>query len=329
MTMSDEILSQDEVDALLKGVTGEEDIGEEEPILTGIQPYNLAKQERIVRGRMPALEIINERFARLFRMSLYNFTRRTFEISVGQIKVQKYQEFMRNLVVPTNINIAYMRPLRGMCLVIFDPSLIFLAVDNLFGGDGRFHTRIEGREFTATEQRIIQRLLSLVFNDYAQSWKNIKPIEFEFIRSEINPQFANIATPTEVVVTTSFPIEIGATSGALHICLPYSMIEPVRDQLMSSMHGETMDTDDRWANLLRHQLSASTVELRSMLTTLPMTIEDLISMEVGDILPAEIPSEVIGTVDNVEVLAGTYGTHGGHYALKITRLISHMGPSDP
>lgn len=321
MTMSDEILSQDEVDALLKGVTGDEDLPSESPVLTGIQPYNLAKQERIVRGRMPALEIINERFARAFRMSMYGFTRRGHEVTTGTIKVQKYAEFLRNLVVPTNINICTAKPLHGSCLVIFDPSLIFLTVDSLFGGDGRFHTRIEGREFTATELKIIHRILELVWKDYSNAWKSIKKLQFDLVRSEINPQFANIATPTEVVVSTSFQIEMGSTSGAVHICMPYTMIEPVRDQLMSTLHGETMETDARWHKTLRSQLEASAVEIVATIATKKITVEELIGFESGDIIPIDIEDTIQATVDGVPVLEATYGTHRNRYSLKVKKMI--------
>lgn len=328
MTMSDEILSQDEVDALLKGVTGDEDIPTEAPILTGIQPYNLAKQERIVRGRMPALEIINERFARAFRMSLYSFTRRGHEVSTGSIKVQKYAEFLRNLVVPTNINICTAKPLHGSCLIIFDPSLIFLTVDSLFGGDGRFHTRIEGREFTATEHKIIHRMLDMVFRDYGNSWKTLKKLQFESVRSEINPQFANIATPTEVVVSTSFNIEMGSASGAVHICMPYTMIEPVRDQLMSTLHGETMETDARWHKTLRTQLESSSIELVAPLATKTISVEELIGFESGDIIPIDIEETIHATVDGLPVLEASYGTHRNRYSIKVKKLIRNNGTAN-
>jgi len=326
--MSDEILSQDEVDALLKGVTGDEDIPTEAPILTGIQPYNLAKQERIVRGRMPALEIINERFARAFRMSLYSFTRRGHEVSTGSIKVQKYAEFLRNLVVPTNINICTAKPLHGSCLIIFDPSLIFLTVDSLFGGDGRFHTRIEGREFTATEHKIIHRMLDMVFRDYGNSWKTLKKLQFESIRSAINPQFANIATPTEVVVSTSFNIEMGSASGAVHICMPYTMIEPVRDQLMSTLHGETMETDARWHKTLRTQLESSSIELVAPLATKTISVEELIGFESGDIIPIDIEETIHATVDGLPVLEASYGTHRNRYSIKVKKLIRNNGTAN-
>jgi flagellar motor switch protein FliM len=328
VTMSDEILSQDEVDALLKGVTGDEDIPEEVPLQTGIQPYNLAKQERIVRGRMPALEIINERFARAFRMSMYSFTRRGHEVSTGAIKVQKYAEFLRNLVVPTNINICTAKPLHGSCLIIFDPSLIFLTVDSLFGGDGRFHTRIEGREFTATEIKIIHRMLDMVFKDYGNSWKTLKKLHFETVRSEINPQFANIATPTEVVVSTSFNIEMGSASGAVHICMPYTMIEPVRDQLMSTLHGETLETDARWHRTLRAQLESSSIELVAPLAKKMISVEELIAFESGDIIPIEIEETIQATVDGLPVIEASYGTHRNRYSLKVKKVIRNNGTAN-
>ncbi|MGZ3240466.1 MAG: flagellar motor switch protein FliM, partial [Burkholderiaceae bacterium] len=239
--MADNFLSQEEVDALLKGVNGDQDDDRAPDDQSGVRPYNLATQERIVRGRMPTLEIINERFARLLRIGLFNFLHRSAEVSIGPVRVSKYSEFIRNLVVPTNLNLVHMKPLRGTALMVFDPNLVFLLVDNLFGGDGRFHTRVEGRDFTQTEQRIIQRILGIVFDTYSKSWEPVYPVEFEFIRSEMNTQFANIATPNEVVVSTTFTIELGPVSGEMHFCTPYSMIEPIRDILTSSLQGETLE----------------------------------------------------------------------------------------
>ena len=215
--MAGDFLSQDEVDALLKGVTGEADEPEEsEGDGGGVRAYNIGTQERIVRGRMPTLELVNERFARYLRIGLFNYMHRNAEIFVGPIRVQKYSEFIRNLVVPTNLNLVIAKPLRGTALFVFDPNLVFLVVDNMFGGDGRFHTRVEGRDFTPTEQRIIQGLLNVVFTEYSKSWKPVYDINFEYIRSEMNSQFANIATPSEIVVSTTFTLEFGgATAQAI------------------------------------------------------------------------------------------------------------------
>ena len=320
--MAEDFLSQEEVDALLKGTAGEKDEVVEEEDPTKPRDYNLATQERIVRGRMPTYEIINERFARLFRVGLFNFMRRTVDISVGPVKVIKFSEFVRNLVVPTNLNMIHMKPLRGTALLVFDPSLIFLIVDNLFGGDGRFHNRIEGREFTQTEQRIIQRLLDVVFEDYQKAWHSVYPIEFEYIRSEMNPQFASIATPNEVVVAVAFELEIGDTSGEFHVCIPYSMIEPIRDKLYSSLQGDHMEVDKRWVRLLSKQVQSAEVELIANLGHTKVTFNQILNMQEGDVVPVDIPEVITAQVDGIPVLECRYGIINGQYALRVNRMIS-------
>ena len=323
--MADDILSQEEVDALLKGVTGEADESPDESQEGGdVRPYNLGKQERIVRGRMPTLEIINERFARLFRIGLFNFMRRNAEISVGPVRVLKYSEFIRNLVVPTNLNLVHVKPLRGTSLFIFDPNLVFLVVDNLFGGDGRFHMRVEGRDFTPTEQRIIQRMLDVAFEEYQKSWAPIYPVEFEYIRSEMNTQFANIATPSEVVVVTTFNIELGAGGGDFHICMPYAMIEPIRDLLYSTMQGERLEVDERWAKLMTKQVQIAEVDLVANLGTAPVTLGQIVNMKVGDVVSLDIPEAVIAEVDGIPVLECKYGILNGQYALKVNKILAGM-----
>ncbi|WP_124949955.1 flagellar motor switch protein FliM [Sulfuriferula thiophila] len=321
--MAENFLSQDEVDALLKGVTGEQDDTEIQEDTSGVRPYNLATQERIVRGRMPTLEIINERFARLFRIGLFSFMRRTAEISVGPVRVTKYSEFIRNLVVPTNLNLVQIKPLRGTALIVFDPTLVFLIIDNLFGGDGRFHTRVEGRDFTQTEQRIIQRVLNIFFENYSKAWSHIYPIEFEYVRSEMNTQFANIATPNEVVVTTTFTLEIGPSNGEIHCCMPYSMIEPIRDLLSSSLQGETLDVDKRWTRLMTQQIQTAEVEIVANMGTADSSVRDVLNMQVGDVIPLNITEVIQATVDQVPVMECSYGTLNGQYALRVEKLISY------
>ena len=321
--MADSFLSQDEVDALLKGVTGEVDEAPAEDLdKAGVRPYNLATQERIVRGRMPTLEIINERFARQLRIGLYNFLRRGVEISVGPVKVSKYSEFIRNLVVPTNLPLVQFKPLRGTALVIFNPDLVFLMVDNLFGGDGRFHTRIEGRDFTQTEHRIIQRALSIVFEAYSKSWEPVYPIEFEFMRSEMNTQFANIATPNEVVVHITFAIELGQTSGEMHFCLPYSMIEPIKDLLTSALQAENLEVDKRWLRLMRQQVQLAEVELVADLGTARVSLRDIVNLKAGDVIPLDIPATVEAKVDGVPVMECAYGKFNGQYTLRVEKMLS-------
>ena len=320
--MAEDFLSQDEVDALLKSATGEQDEEKQEDDNSGIRTYNLATQERIVRGRMPTYEIINERFARLLRIGLFNFIRRTVDIAVGPVKVIKFSEFIRNLVVPTNLNIIHMKPLRGTALMVFEPNLIFLIVDNLFGGDGRYHTRVEGRDFAETEQRIIRRLLSVVFEEYEKSWKSVYPVQFEYIRSEMNPQFASIATPNEVVVCVSFDLDLGGNGGEFHVCIPYSMVEPIRDLLYSALQGEHMDVDKRWVRSLSKQIQGAEVELVANLGQAKVTFEQILSMQVGDVIPIGIPETVTAQVDNVPVMECRYGIINGQYALRVNSMLS-------
>ncbi len=321
--MSADFLSQDEVDALLKGVSGETDEPEElEETGEGPRPYNLGTQERIVRGRMPTLELVNERFARYLRIGLFNYMHRSAEISVGSIRVQKYSEFTRNLVVPTNLNLVAAKPLRGTALFVFDPSLVFLVVDNMFGGDGRFHTRVEGRDFTATEQRIIQGLLRVVFSEYGRSWKPVYDLTFEYIRSEMNSQFANIATPSEIVIATTFSLEFGGSNADMHICFPYSMIEPIRDLLYSSMQSDQLSTDRRWILMLRKQLKNAEVEITAQLATQTVTLREILRLKVGEVIPLEIPDKIVALVDEIPLLECRYGQQGGQYALKIERFMA-------
>jgi flagellar motor switch protein FliM len=320
--MAQDFLSQDEVDALLKGVSGEAEETKEAADPKAVRPYNMATQERIVRGRMPTLEVINERFARQLRIGLFNFMRRTADISVGPIRIVKYNEFIRNLVVPTNLNMVQAKPLRGTALFIFDPNLVFLVVDNLFGGDGRFHTRVEGRDFTQTEQRIIQRLLGVVFEEYEKSWKPVYALKFEYLRSEMNTQFANIATPNEVVVVTTFNIEFGSTAGEFHICLPYAMIEPVRDLLYSSMQGDHLEVDKRWLRLLAQQVQTAEVELVATLGQARATFNQILKMKAGDVIPLSIPEAITAAVDGVPVMECHYGLFNGQYALKVEKLLT-------
>ena len=321
--MAGDFLSQDEVDALLKGVTGETDDPEREAGEdASIRAYNLGTQERIVRGRMPTLELINERFARYLRIGLFNYMHRNAEISVGPIRVQKYSEFIRNLVVPTNLNLVAAKPLRGTALFVFDPNLVFLVVDNMFGGDGRFHTRVEGRDFTATEQRIIQGLLGVVFSEYSKSWKPVHDIQFEYIRSEMNSQFANIATPSEIVVSTSFTVEFGGATADMHICFPYSMLEPIRDLLYSTMQSDQLSTDKRWIGTLRRQLQGAEVEVVANLGSGEVSLRDILKLQPGDVIPIDIPPRIEATVDGIALLECSYGQQNGQDARRIEKFIA-------
>ena len=321
--MNQQILSQDEVDALLQGITGESQKLEQEEVETGaVRNYDISSQERIVRGRMPTMEIINERFARNIRIGLFNFIRKSPEIAIGSIKVQKYSAFLREIVVPTNFNIVSVRPLRGSGLIVCDPTLVFAVIDALFGGAGKYHTRIEGRDFSATEQRIITRLVEVITAEYKKAWHGIYPLELDYQRSEMQPQFANIATPSEIVVATSFTLEIGDTSGTIHFCIPYATLEPIRDVLYSTIQGDASEPDRRWVNLMKQQIQDANVELVAELATAPATIEQLLAFKVGDFIELDLHQAIQAKVVGVPVLDCNYGTSNGRYALKVNQLLT-------
>ena len=320
--MNQQILSQDEVDALLQGITGEsQKLEEDEAPSGGIRDYDLASQERIVRGRMPTMEVINERFARNIRVGLFNLIRKSPEVSIGGIKVQKFSAFLREIVVPTNFNIVSVKPLRGSGLIVCDPSLVFAVIDALFGGIGKFHTRIEGRDFSPTELRVILRLVEVIISEYRKAWSGIYPLDLDYQRSEMQPQFANIATPSEIVVSTSFALEIGDITGSLHVCIPYSTLEPIRDLLYSNTQGDSMEVDRRWVKLLSQEIQAAEVELVAELATAEATVEQLLAMKVGDFIELERERIIQAKVGGVPVLECEYGTHNGKYALKVVRTI--------
>ncbi|MCD6664725.1 MAG: flagellar motor switch protein FliM, partial [Hydrogenophaga sp.] len=291
----------------------------EETPTGGIRDYNLSSQERIVRGRMPTMEIVNERFSRNLRLGLFNMIRRSPEISVGAVQVQKYSAFLRDLVVPTNFNIMAIRPLRGNGLVVCEPTLLFGVIDSLFGGNGKFHTRIEGRDFSATEQRVINRLVDVVSEEYKKAWKGVYPIELSYQRSEMQPQFATIATPSEIVVSTSFTLEIGDITGSLHICIPYATLEPIRDVLYSSVQGDAIEVDRRWVKLLSHEIQAAEVTMVAELAETDITVEQLLAMQIGDFIELDRQPLIKAHVDGVPIFECQYGTHNGKYALRVER----------
>lgn len=320
----DQQLSQDEVDALLQGVSNDTDASPAAPpIPQGLPPYKLGTDDRIVRGRMHTLEVINDRFARHLRSSLLTFMRRNADISVGSVQIQKYGDFIRNLPVPANINLMQMKPLRGTALFVFDPKLVFLVVDNLFGSDGRYHVRIEGRDFTPTEQRIIKRLLNLSLESYGKAWHPVYPLDFEYVRAEMHGKLANIVAPNEVVINTSFQIEFGPVGGSLNVCIPYSMIEPIRGLLSNPLQDE-IEVDQRWVKQLSQQVQSADVELIAQFLTLQSNIGQLLKMQVGDVLPVEIPQAIVAKINGIPVMECGYGTSNKHYALRVHKMITHQ-----
>lgn len=323
------LLSQDEVDALLAGVTGEVDEpGRQAEDASGVRTYDLSSPDRVVRHRMQTLELINERFARRMRGALLSFMRRNADITVGNLRIVKYSDFERNLPVPSNLNMVALKPLRGASLFTYDPNLVFLVIDSMFGGHGRYSTRVEGRDFTTTEQRIIARLLDITLESYRSAWENVYPIETEYIRSEMHTKFASVSSGNEIVVVSTFQIELGAVGGKLNICIPYSMIEPLRDLLTRPLQeGGANSIDQRWTNRLSQEVRAAQVELTAEFAHIDLTVGELMRLQVNDILPVEIPEHITAHVGGVPVLEGDYGTYNGKMAVRVQRMLTLSQPN--
>jgi len=315
---ANDLLSQDEIDALLHGVDDGKVETEADDIHDGeARGYDFNSQDRIVRGRMPTLEMINERFARYYRTSLFNMLRRTADISASGVQMLKFSEFVHTLFVPTSLNLVRINPLRGKGLCVLDPKLVFSVVDNYFGGSGRFHTKIEGRDFTPTELRVVKLLLDQIFTDMTEAWKPVLPVSYEYLGSEVNPQFANIVSPSEVVVVTTFSIDLEAGGGDLHIVMPYSMVEPIRDLLDAGVQSDRGDKDERWERALRSRIKLADLELNSTLAETTISLKEMAELKKGDIIPLDIPETVEICTSDIPLFRGQLGVSGGNYAIKI------------
>lgn len=320
-----DLLSQDEIDALLHGVDDSDVDSDLDDIEEGVKSYDLATQDRIVRGRMPTLEMINERFARYTRISLFNFLRRTADVAVGGVQIQKFGEYVHSLFVPTSLNMIKMKPLRGTGLFILDAKLVFKLVDNFFGGDGR-HAKIEGREFTNTENRVVKLVLDLAFKDMQEAWSNVYSAQFEYIGSEVNPSLANIVSPSEIVVVSTFHIDLDGGGGDMHLTLPYSMIEPIREILDAGVQSDVDDADERWVVALRDDIMSAPIRMRAKICEKKISLRQLNELQKGDILAVDMPDYVTLMANGIPTFKSKLGTHRGNMAVQVLDKVNRSTP---
>ena len=311
-----DLLSQDEIDALLHGVDDGLVQTDNAAEPGSVKSYDLTSQDRIVRGRMPTLEMINERFARYTRISMFNMLRRSADVAVGGVQVMKFGEYVHSLYVPTSLNLVKIKPLRGTALFILDAKLVFKLVDNFFGGDGR-HAKIEGREFTPTELRVVRMVLEQAFVDLKEAWQAIMEVNFEYINSEVNPAMANIVGPSEAIVVSTFHIELDGGGGDLHVTMPYSMIEPVREMLDAGFQSDLDDQDERWVNALRQDVLDVAVPIGATVARRQLRLRDILHMQPGDVIPVEMPEDMIMRANGVPAFKVKMGSHKGNLALQV------------
>lgn len=328
--MAEQILTQFEVDALLKGLSnGEIKTEIEKPVETheGYRPYDFSTQEKVVRGRMPALEMINEKFSRSIRGPLFNFIRRSIDVAPEAVKVMKYEEFIKNLHVPSSLNVFQLTTLRGFGILAVDPNLVFLIVDNYFGGDGRFQTRIEGRNFTNVEQGVVKRVVESIFHELNETWKPIHPVDFKFVKAEMNPQFVNIIAHNELVVVSIFKMELETGANRFYVCIPYTSIEPIKDKLYGTQKVDSTEIDRNWSATLLDQVGGVPVNVSSEIGQATINVSDLVNLKAGDIIQlnhkAREPLEVM--VEGIPKYTARPGVFDQNYALKIISAIKERG----
>ncbi len=323
--MTDKVLSQDEVDALLKGVASG-DIDTEtakEEILSGVKSYDFTSQERIIRGRMPGLETANEIFSRLFRNSISTLIMKFVDVNIHKVEIIKFSEFIKTIPVPSNINIFKMNSLKGYALFVLEAPLVFAFVEFFFGGTSAQNVKSEGRPFTAIEQRVIKKIVTMALSDMAVAWGGIASIQPEYVGSEMNPQFVTIVTPTEIVIKIEIHIEIESFTGKLFFCIPYSTVEPVKEKLYSGIRAEKLEIDQRWIVGIKEILMGSCAELTADLGRIEMTFEDLVNFEVGNVISLDkfVSDELVVKVEGVSKFKGVPGFSRGNQAIKLTNVL--------
>jgi flagellar motor switch protein FliM len=282
--------------------------------------YTFDRNARIVKRHMPALELIHERFARTARLTLYNMVRRPIEFEVRPPEIKPYQVFVNGFPERTNIVLVNVRPLRGVGCWISDPEVVYLVIDNMFGGEGRLPPKVTSREYTATELRIIRRLTDNLLLEYEKAWKSVYELKFDVLRQENNFQFARIADADEMVLHCSFEVNINGRKGNLDFCVPFWVFEPIKTLLFSQMQAFQAEEDTGWGENLRSEVQSANVNMVATLAKRQGTLGEVLSFNVGDLLPIEVQEPVTVTVDGLPMIKGTYGVRNGRYAIKISSI---------
>ncbi len=319
----EDILSQDEVDALLKGIAEGEVETEKLEETSGVKAYDFTGQEKIVRGRMPSLDIANERLARNFRLSLSAVIRHMVDITNVNVTITKFYDFMRGVPFPSSINIFKMEPLRGFGLLVFDASMIFSLIEFIFGGTGKGYYKPEGREFTPIEQKIIHKVVLLFFDDMEEAWKPVYPIKPIYVRSEMNPQFVTIVTPVDVVIKVEFVLEVEGKQCKAFLCIPYGSVEPIKEKLYSAFSADRDELDIKWLERLKERLTEIPVTLTGVLGRTVLTVEDVLDLQEEDVLVlnSNVDEDLNVMVEGSAKFKAKFGVHRGYRALRITKVI--------
>ncbi len=324
----EKILSQDEVDALLRGVSdGGVETEPEDPVGAELQdgpiPYDLGNQEWVVRGRMPTLDVIHQQFSRGFRLSLSDVLRKTAEVTVTNQTVMKFGEFTKRLPIPAYLQIISMEPLRGLAMIATDAATVYLLVDHFFGGAGQTHVKPEGQDFTIIEQRVMKKVMLMGLGNLQKAWDPVQKLLINAVRVEMNPQLAAIVLPADIVIVVTLGIELGNSVGDLHLCLPYAMLEPIRERLQVSFQGDSFETDHGWLKRFSARLKEAYVTLSVCLGETEISVEELMQFSPGDVIGLNQGTTQLltATVEGVPKFLGSPGTTKGMQSFQIKDII--------
>lgn len=322
----DQVLSQSEVDALLNAVSdGRIDSQDKDKPgdAAGIVHYDLANQDRIIRGRMPTLDIIHDRFIRLFRVSLSAALRKVANIGVNSSGPIKFGEFMNSLPLPSCLNILRVEPLRGSAVMVIESKLLYALVDSLFGGSDVPYTKIEGKDFTPIEIKIARRIVMAAIEDLEKAWAPVFPLKIHYSRTEINPQFVAVVPPSDVVISTAFDVELEKMSGSIKLVIPYSTLEPIKSKLSVGFQNEQLEVDHIWINRIKNQLLATHVNCSVVLGSAWLNVKEFTELEAGDVIlldrDADRPLDVL--VEGVHKFRGVPGVIRGNKAIKVVEIM--------
>lgn len=325
-----QVLSQSEVDALLAAVSeGEIETGD--PSSGGgakddrvVVVYDLTSQDRIIRGRLPQLDVIYEKFMRSFRVSLSSALRKIASLNHASTDFLKFGEFINTLPMPTCMSVLRFSTLRGSALFVIESKLAYALVDSFFGGDDRPYSKVEGKDFTPIEISIVRKVVDLAIEDLEAAWESIHPIECSFVRTEVNPQFVGIVPPTDVVIASAFDVELENANGTITLVIPYSTIEPIKQKLSTGFQVESDQTDKKlWTSIIKDQLHDTELDVKVNLGQSEISLKELMSLKVGDVIPLDQDAngEFDILVQEVKKFKGLYGVYHGSVAMQITKPI--------
>ena len=331
MSPSSQLLSQEEIDALVTNADADSS-GFSSPGIYRTNPnaaiYDLASEDSGLVAHLGALEMISDRFSRLFRVTLAGMLQYQPKIKIAELRVESFSDYRKQLKVPISLNIIKLDGLRGNALFVIEPQIIFNSLDRFFGGGGKSRTTVEGmREFTPTESRVIQMIVEGIFSDMKKSWEPVYKLNFEHVTSEINPQFAQIVDDTDLVIVSEFTIEMANDiTGSIQVVYPFGAMKPIRHLLKNQVQADYADERDRiWKHQLKDCVKDVELDLKSDLAYPRISLLDLMNLKVGDIIPIKMPDTVIVQVEGVPTYEGIYGTVNGHAAIRLLGLKKEEG----